>query len=302
MKILIAEDDPMYCQMLETMLLKWGYEVIICSNGFDAWEILQSKDAPQFAILDWLMPRMDGVEICKKIRENIKEPYVYILLLTSKDEKKDIIEGMDSGADDYITKPFHANELRVRLRAGRRILELQEELLSSRETMRLVAMHDALTGLLNRGAIMGELERRLSQAVREKSHLGVLLIDIDHFKKINDTFGHLAGDAVICETARRLKSSARPYDQLGRYGGEEFLIVLPGCDLENAVKHAERLRISIEENQVDTPEGVIPVTMSLGVTANIDGNLTEIDSLIRAADNALYKAKNNGRNRVESVI
>ncbi|MBM4054237.1 MAG: diguanylate cyclase [Planctomycetes bacterium] len=302
MKILVAEDDPVYRKMLETMLVKWGYEVIICSDGSHAWEILTSGDAPKFVILDWMMPGMDGMEVCRKIRENIKDVYVYILLLTAKNEMKDIIEGMEAGADDYITKPFHANELKVRLRAGRRILELQEELISSREALRIMATRDALTGLLNRRAIIDALSRRIAQSNREKTSVGVVLSDIDYFKNINDTFGHLIGDAALRETAKRLLSLARQYDDLGRYGGEEFLIVLPGCNLEDTVTYAERLRVCIEKNVVKTSEVTIPVTMSMGVTASVDGKATDVESIIHTADNALYRAKNNGRNRVEFAI
>lgn len=302
MKILVAEDDPVYCKMLEVMLVKWGYEVIICFNGLNAWEILTSKDAPKFVILDWMMPGMDGMEVCRKIRENIKDTYVYILLLTAKDEMKDIIEGMETGADDYITKPFHTSELKVRLRAGRRILELQEELISSRERLRIMATRDALTGLLNRGAIVDALHRRLAHAEREGIPVGVVISDIDYFKNINDTFGHPAGDAVLRETAKRLQSMARPYDDIGRYGGEEFLIVLPGSNLAVTVNYAERLRACFEENAVKTNEGIIPATMSMGATASIEGTATEADSIIRIADRALYKAKNNGRNRVEFAL
>ncbi len=302
MKILIAEDDPVYRKMLESMLVKWGYEVIICSDGSNAWEILTSENAPKFAILDWMMPGMDGMEVCRKARENIKDTYVYILLLTAKDEMKDIIEGMESGADDYITKPFHASELKVRLKAGRRILELQEELISSREALRVMATMDALTGLLNRRAIVDALSRRLVQSNREKTSVGVVISDIDYFKKINDTFGHLAGDTALRETAKRLQSLARQYDDIGRYGGEEFLIVLPGCNLEDTVNYAERLRVCIEQNAVKTNEVTIPVTMSMGVTASVDGKATDVDSIIHIADNVLYKAKNNGRNRVEFAV
>jgi len=301
-KILIAEDDPVYSKMLETMLVKWGYEVVICSDGLNAWKILTSENAPRFVILDWMMPGMDGMEVCKKVRENIKDAYVYILLLTAKDEMKDLIEGIESGADDYITKPFYANELRVRLRAGIRILELQEELISSREALRIMANKDALTGLLNRGATVEALSRQLARANREKTSVGVVISDIDFFKNINDTHGHLAGDVALRETAKRLQSMARQYDDIGRYGGEEFLIVLPGCDLKNTVNYAERLRTCIQENTVKTNNVIISITMSMGVTASINGEATDIDSIIHTADNALYKAKNNGRNRVEFAV
>ncbi|MBI2471280.1 MAG: diguanylate cyclase [Planctomycetes bacterium] len=299
MKILIAEDDPLYSKMLESMLVKWGYEVITCSDGFRAWEILTSENAPKFVILDWMMPGMEGIEVCRKVRENIKDTYVYILMLTAKAEVKDIIEGMESGADDYLTKPFNANELKVRLMAGRRILEMQEELISSREALRIMATRDALTGLLNHVAIVDALGRRLVQTTREKTPVGIVMADLDYFKNINDTFGHLVGDAVLRETAKRLQLLARPYDDIGRYGGEEFLVVLPGCNLEDTVNYAKRLRECIQENAVRTNGANIPLTISIGATASVDGKATDVDTIIHTADNALYRAKNNGRNRVE---
>ncbi len=302
MKILIAEDDPVYCYMLESMLCTWGYNVLACSSGSEAWQILRTENAPRLVILDWIIPGMDGVEICRKVREMTGEPYIYIILLTVMDNKEDIIKGMEAGADDYITKPFHAQELKVRLRAGRRILDMQDELIASRETLRVMATRDPLTGLLNRAAIMDALRRKMEQARREKGHVGIALSDIDYFKKVNDTFGHIAGDAVLRETAKRICSSLRPYDEIGRYGGEEFLIVMPGCDSLNAVKNAERLRACVGKSAMDTSEGMIPITICLGVTAITYGNTVEVDTLIRTVDKGLYKAKAGGRNRVELAM
>lgn len=302
MRILIAEDDPIYCHMLGTMLGKWGYDVIACTNGLEACRVLQAENAPRLVILDWVMPDMDGVEICKRVREVMKEPYIYIIILTAMSDKEDIVKGMEAGADDYITKPFHAPELRVRLRAGRRILDMQDELMASRETLRVMATRDPLTGLLNRTAIIDALRRKIEQARREKGHVGIAMSDIDYFKKINDTFGHIAGDAVLRETAKRMCFSLRPYDEIGRYGGEEFLIIMPGCDALSAVKNAERLRSCIEKSPMDTSEGMIPVTTCFGVTAITHGKTEEVNALIRTADKALYRAKANGRNRVELIM
>lgn len=297
MKILIGEDDPVYSKILEKMLIKWGYEIISCSNGKEVLEELEKENAPNLLMIDWMMPVIDGVEVCKTIRQTKKEPFTYIILLTSKDGKTDIVEGLAAGADDYVVKPFHLEELQARLRAGRRILELQDRLVSSREAIRAMAIHDSLTGILNRGAIMEVLTKKVAQAVRENGPLAVVLLDIDHFKQINDRLGHIAGDAVLRETASRLKSSLRIYDDVGRYGGEEFLVILPGCDSADAVKQAERLRACIGEKAMDTSEGMITVTISLGVTTV--NNTAETGPLIKTADKALYLAKNNGRNRVE---
>ena len=295
MRVLAAEDNPVFQSMLRTMLTKWGYQAVIARNGTEAWRVLESADAPRLAVLDWMMPGMDGVEICRRIRSANREPYIYILLLTARTESQDLIEGMDAGADDYLTKPFNAHELRVRLHAGRRILDLQEELLKAREALREQATHDGLTGLLNRTTILEKLDDELSRAVRTGTPVSVLMTDLDRFKSINDTHGHLAGDAVLREAARRLKAAARRYDSVGRYGGEEFLVVLPGCDASDAALQAERMREAIGGTPFLAPSQPISVTASLGV-ACVSHCAPEV--LVREADDALYEAKEQGRNRV----
>jgi len=299
-KILIAEDDAISRRLLDTILRKWGYDVVIAYNGGQAWEELQKEDAPRLAILDWMMPEMDGVEVCSKVRERTDAPYVYILLLSAKSQREDLVKGMESGADDYITKPFDANELKVRLRAGRRILDLQTQLMSAQEALRDQAARDPLTGIWNRNALFDVFRRELSRAEREGNQLAIVMLDIDHFKNLNDTHGHMAGDAVLREFTRRITASLRPYDAVGRYGGEEFLVVLPGCTVDAGMRHAERLRGLITGDSFDTSEGRHTVTCSLGVASTSSSNPKDPDSLIRAADAALYRAKRNGRNRVES--
>ena len=295
MRVLAAEDNPVFQSMLRTMLTKWGYEAVIARNGTEAWRVLESADAPRLAVLDWMMPGLDGVEICRRIRSANREPYIYILLLTARTESQDLIDGMDAGADDYLTKPFNAHELRVRLHAGRRILDLQEELLKAREALREQATHDGLTGLLNRTTILEKLDDELSRAVRTGTPVSVLMTDLDRFKSINDTHGHLAGDAVLREAARRLKSAARRYDSVGRYGGEEFLVVLPGCDTSAASLQAERMREAIGATPFLAPSQPISVTVSLGVACV---SRCAPETLVREADDALYEAKAQGRNRV----
>ena len=297
MRILIAEDDPISRRLLEVTLSKWGYDVISCQDGNAAWQILQQRDAPSLAILDWMMPGIDGIQVCREVRQHIIEPYIYILLLTAKSQKTDIITGLESGADDYLTKPFDTSELRVRLRAGRRILDLQEELIFVRETLRDQATHDSLTRLWNRAAICDILQREIDRAVRNHSMLSILIADLDHFKRINDTYGHLAGDAVLHKVAQRMTTAVRPSDGVGRYGGEEFLLVLPDCDEKGAAVLAERLRETIETSGLILAESVIPITLSLGVATNDIAQ--DMTTLIAAADAALYRAKGNGRNRVE---
>jgi diguanylate cyclase (GGDEF)-like protein len=238
---------------------------------------------------------MDGLEICRRIRSANREPYIYILLLTARTESQDLIEGMDAGADDYLTKPFNAHELRVRLHAGRRILDLQEELLKAREALREQATHDGLTGLLNRTGILEKLDDELSRAARTGTPVSVLMADLDLFKSINDTRGHLVGDAVLREAARRLKAAARRYDSVGRYGGEEFLIVLPGCNAFDAAIQGERMREAIGGTPFLAPSQPVMVTASLGVACS---SHCAPEVLVREADDALYLAKAGGRNRV----
>lgn len=302
MRVLIAEDDPISRRVLQATLTKWGYEVVVACDGKEAWEQLQADDAPTLAILDWMMPHMDGPEVCKHVRQREGAEYAYLILLTARGQKQDVIEGMAAGADDYITKPFNTGELEVRLRAAKRILDLQSELIAAREALREQATHDALTGLWNRSAILEILSREISRSDRENQNIGVVMADLDHFKSINDTFGHKAGDMVLREAARRMKSVLRTYDSLGRYGGEEFLIVLPGCDTENSINQAERLREAIASEPFMLNDQPLPVTVSLGAFAKNSTELVSPDSLINSADTALYDAKHAGRNCVRSGV
>ena len=298
---LIAEDDPIFRRILESWFKKWDYKVTAVENGLAAWEVLQSDDAPPLAILDWMMPGMDGIELCRKIRSRNHGPYRYVLLLTAKDDKQDVIAGLEAGADDYLTKPFDVDELRARVRAGKRILDLQAALLHSQSDLQFAAAHDPLTGLWNRGAILDLLRREVSRRQRTNDPLGVIMADIDYFKKINDTYGHLVGDVVLQEVTRRLATGVRPYDGVGRYGGEEFLIIFPGCTASDLIVGAERLRQSVAERPVETSAGQIAVTLSLGLAAveQVEKETPDCEAFLRSADEALYTAKARGRNRVE---
>jgi diguanylate cyclase (GGDEF)-like protein len=299
MKVLAAEDNPVFQSMLANMLIKWGYQPVIAHDGNEAWEALQQPDGPQLAILDWMMPGLNGVDICRGVRAAGREPYVYILLLTARADSHDLVEGMEAGADDYVTKPFQAHELRVRLRAGRRIVDLQQQLLAAREALREQATHDGLTGLLNRNAIIEVLHKDLARAAREGRALSLLMVDLDHFKLVNDTWGHIAGDAVLRESARRMREAVRSYDSVGRYGGEEFLIVLPGCDADHAVSQAERVREKFACAPFFTGPGSLQVTCSIGASSRTLPSEADAEALMREADLALYSAKGDGRNRVE---
>ena len=293
MRILIADDSIVSRHLLEATLRKWGYEVVVATDGAQAWDYLRREDAPQLAILDWVMPELTGPEVCRRLREE-QGAYTYVLLLTSKSQREDLIAGLDSGADDYITKPFDQHELQVRLRAGTRIVKLQAEL-------KRQASQDPLTGVFNRSKAFEIFDRELNRSRREGLPLAVLLLDLDHFKSINDSLGHQAGDEVLREAARRLMSCVRTYDTVARYGGEEFLILLPTCNEADAIRQAERLRSAISDEPVKLAlrgHDPISLTASFGVTTSAPYAVESPESLIRLADEALYEAKRRGRNCV----
>ncbi len=300
MRILIADDSIVSRHLLDATLRKWGYEVVVACDGVEAWNFLQAEDAPKLAILDWVMPGLTGPEVCRRVREKTrdKDAYTYILLLTSKSLREDLIEGMEAGADDYLTKPFDQHELKVRLRAGTRIIDLQRELVSAREELREQATKDFLTRIWNRSSILDIFQRELARGNRENRHVGVVLADLDHFKSVNDTYGHFAGDAVLREFARRMQSVTRPYDAVGRYGGEEFLIILPGCDANCTAGQAERMRAALSLEPMTINDRPHPVTCSFGAASWHPGMDPSAEALIRLADNALYMAKGQGRDRV----
>jgi diguanylate cyclase (GGDEF)-like protein len=298
-KILIADDDKLSRRLLQNTLEKSGYEVIAVEDGVAAGQLLSEPDAPRLALLDWMMPGLNGVDVVRAVRLQTGMPYVHMILLTSRQSQEDIIVGLESGADDYLTKPFHPEELRARLRTGERILRLEDSLVKAREEMRFRATHDPLTCLWNRGMIMDILQREVMRARRDSEKGGVTIVlgDIDHFKKVNDTFGHATGDEVLREVACRLGDSVRSYDAVSRYGGEEFLIVLNGCHTQMGANRAENIRHAIEERPVETATGPVPVSMSLGVAGTDDWQDSNAEQLIKEADVALYRAKEWGRNR-----
>jgi two-component system, cell cycle response regulator len=292
MKILLVEDSYIDRHKVGGYLTDWGLDHVAVGSGTEAVKLLESAEPPTMALLDWLLPGLDGIDICRRIRKLGNGSYIYTVMLTSKNRKQDLLMAMEAGADDYLSKPVDPSELRARVMAGKRILELQQSL-------RFAATHDFLTGLLNRSEILAALQREFSRSGREGKSATVILADIDHFKRVNDTLGHAAGDEVLKEVARRMKSDLRPYDVVGRYGGEEFLIILPGCDLPNGVRRAEQIRNQIANEPVHTPSGPVSATVSMGVTVTAFGpELTGAD-ILQQADVSLYKAKNNGRNRTE---
>ncbi len=299
MEILIAEDNPVFLRILDNMVRKWDYQPILVPDGTQAWEILQRENPPRLAIMDWMMPGLSGVELCRKLREQQKEPYVYVLLLSAKSSRPELVEGMEAGADDYMGKPIDSHELRVRLRAGERIVDLQAQLLQARDAMRQQSLLDSLTGIWNRAAIFDFLKRELARGRRESTPVSVVMIDLDHFKQVNDQLGHLAGDDVLKEAARRMTSTIRPYDAVGRYGGEEFLIVMVNSDSHAAAERADQIRKAIAGQPFLHEKIAVDVTCSLGVYSTHGDGLVTPESLLEEADAALYLAKRNGRNRVE---
>jgi diguanylate cyclase (GGDEF)-like protein len=299
--VLVAEDEVVSRRLLESSLRRWGYDVVMASDGCEAAKILEAPDAPKLAVLDWLMPGIDGTQLCRTIRETEVDTYTYILLLTTKHAKRDVVEGLEAGADDYISKPFDPQELRVRLRTGKRILHLMDQLTAARESLRDLAARDPLTSLWNHSAAIEILRNELCRAERQEASIGVVLVDLDHFKAINDRHGHLMGDQVLREAALALNGAIRPYDAAGRLGGEEFLVILPGCDEINAASHAERLRQALERISVTSPQGRIAVSASLGVTVVGPETFVDVQTAIHTADRAMYAAKAAGRNRVEFI-
>jgi diguanylate cyclase (GGDEF)-like protein len=243
-----------------------------------------------------MLPGLSAPQLCRRVRQSEEGSFVYIIILSARDRKQDLIEGIKAGADDYVTKPFDRQELEVRVRAGQRLLDLQQDLLDAQERLTRMATHDSLTGLWNHQAILDLLERELARHRRENSPIAVAIADLDHFKKVNDTRGHPVGDAVLAQVAERSAGAVRPYDNVGRYGGEEFLFVLPGCNAETGHTIAERIRLAVSDRVLGTSAGPVSVTLSIGVAATDAVEASCGADLVKAADDALYQAKQRGRN------
>lgn len=301
-KVLLADDSSASRMILGRLLRSCEYceyEIVEATNGIDALAALYAPDGPRLAILDWLMPGMSGVEICSRIRSQPDQPYIYMLLVTAREDRRSLLEGLGAGADDYLVKPFDSEELSYRLRTGIRIIELEDRLRSTQSRLEHEATHDNLTGLLNRGTVIEALKRELERGHRSGNETSIILADIDHFKQVNDTYGHVAGDCVLQEVSGVLHETIRSCDWLGRYGGEEFLIVLPDTRPEEAAILAERLREKVEAHLVQIGAQCLNVTLSIGLDGTQPDALASVESLILNADSALYDAKRHGRNRVE---
>ncbi|MBN2581733.1 MAG: diguanylate cyclase [Planctomycetes bacterium] len=296
MRILIAEDEAVTRRLLEANLAAWGHTVVSVDNGDDAWAAIENdRNDIGVAVLDLVMPGLSGLDICRRVRSGEARDYIYVIFLTARSGKQAIVEGLEAGADDYVVKPFDPAELRLRINAGARIVELERALREANHDLSIQATTDGLTKTLNRMALLQRLEESLARARRERSALAVLMIDIDHFKQVNDVHGHAAGDQVLIELAQRLRQSCRIYDVLGRYGGEEFVVILPGCGLEEGFYAAEHIRRTVGETPFAIGDKNLNITISAGVASNV--NHDELTPLLKASDDALYRAKRNGRNQ-----
>jgi len=296
MKVLIAEDDYTSRIILESVLRKWGFAPIMACNGREAWDVMQSPDAPGLAILDWQMPEMNGIEVCRKIREIKTADPPHLIILTSKDEKKDIVKALEAGANDFISKPYDNDELRARLNVGRRMVELQSALGDAYKAIEHKAMHDPLTDIYNRRAILELLEKELARADREKTGLSLGLCDLDYFKQVNDIHGHQTGDEVLIAFTGFVQDKLRLNDHLGRYGGEEFLIVASGAAHIKEKPLFDRICDHVRKSKIILEEKEISITVSIGVVQYTGAQ--DMDTLLAAADKALYRAKKIGRDCV----
>ncbi|MFO0838755.1 MAG: diguanylate cyclase [Phycisphaerae bacterium] len=312
-RIIIAEDERASRVLLERHLQRAGYTVISCADGVEALAAVRGAGGG-LIIADWNMPNLDGLALCQSIqdlRQRNELGLVYFILLTANSEKEMIVRGLEAGADEYLTKPYHARELLARIGAGQRILDLNNDLVDKstelkrinaeittlNQRLELLANTDALTGLVNRRCLFERLQESWSLADRKNQPLSCAMIDIDHFKSINDTHGHAAGDEVLRQVAEKCREAVRRYDICGRFGGEEFCVILPSCGLAGAVASAERLRAAIEQLEIVVDGKVIPVRASIGV-AGRRASHEDADDMVADADAMLYSAKRGGRNQV----
>lgn len=295
MRALVADDDTASRILLQKVLTKWGYEVTMAATGEEAWKILTGDSPPDLAVLDWMMPELDGVEVCRRVRALDLPSPPYLILLTSRGDKQDIATGLEAGAADYVQKPFDHDELRARLLVGRRFAELNRKLLDTQRELRRQALTDPLTHIHNRRSILMRLKEEMARAPRQGLPLSIGTLDIDHFKAVNDSYGHAAGDLVLQTVAERALKALRAYDALGRIGGEEFLVVMPGVGPRDAEIVLERLRRTVRATPVKVQSKDLQVTVSIGGAVS-EGE--SMDELLNRADEALYRAKGSGRDRV----
>ena len=297
MKALVADSDPDRLRQLEGWLSRWGHDVLPVRDGVEAWHQLEKEREPVLVVLAWRMEGMPGIDVCRRIRLQPELPSAYVLLIADGRAAEDLLDGLNAGADDFLFTPLDANETRARIRTGARIVEIERALKASQDALRVQSTRDATTGSWNRAAILDVLRKEQERARRKSGSVAIVLADLDAFRDVNESLGAPIGDEVLCEAARRMSSTLRPYDAVGRYGGEEFLIVLPGSDGLGALTVAERIREAFTRRPVTTSAGPVSVTLSLGVASEGGEAATESNALLRAADSALKRAKSGGRNR-----
>lgn len=300
MRVLIASPDRLARRTLSALLESWGHETVATGSGNEAWSLLNEAEPPPLALLEWSLPGTDAAALCTCLRNRENAPYVYVVVLYPEADAGDALAAMEAGADDVLARPLNPGLFKLRLRAAEHVITLQQDFRASRQALQYKSTHDALTGTWNRGEVLGILEREIARGAREGSPVSVIMIDVDHFKNVNDTYGHLAGDAALREITGRILGSLRPYDTIGRYGGEEFLLVLGGCSSRNALTLAERVRELVAAEPLALVEGQVTATLSMGVATWNGSEHRDVEALLRAADAALYQAKRQGRNRVET--
>lgn len=296
--VLVADDSPVYRKLVEHALAEDSCSVSFASSGHQAIEILE-REHPDLVVTDWMMPDLTGIELCQRIRTSAEPAYTYVIILTSNAEKENVVKGLSAGADDYLTKPFDRNELLARVHVGRRLIDLHRQIEAKNKLLEELALTDPLTGLPNRRAIEDWSARQLSGAARHGFPMWVVLMDLDHFKSVNDTYGHDAGDTVLKKFGEVLRANTRLSDISGRIGGEEFLLVLTHADESNVVVVLDRIRKQLSAERFEWNGSAIKVTASFGVAGFSGKKAPEFRQLLKQADAALYRAKDQGRNRVE---
>jgi two-component system cell cycle response regulator len=300
-KILIADNDAAGAIHLKKLFFRWGFDVVTTSDGADAWRILKGENSPQMAVLDWEMREMGGPEICRRLREKERggNQYTYVIMLASSGEKRDVVAGIDAGADDYMVKPFDKDELRARLHAGERIIESQKALLVANKRLLIMSRLDPLTGALSRNAILDDLDLAMYRAARENIQFSISLVDLDDLKQINERYGRPIGDQILQDSVRRINASLRRNDYFGRYGGDEFLVILIGAGMDKGMVVCNRIKKAVSEKNFVVNGLSLTVTASQSL-AVWDGK-TGVEDLLVSAERTLSETRSNGGNRLERV-